>query len=284
MRKFAWLAAVVCGVGVMRGRLTVGTAAQVPGVTIRHERGQSVTPAYEGWYKNPDGTISVSFGYFNRNSDEDLDIPIGPSNRIDPGPADQGQPTHFVALRQHGVFALTLPRGSEQTFDKTHVTWTLVSAGQTASITANLSSFYAINALKDPTEGNTPPALRFAADATAAQGPQGTSVALTAVFPAPVTLKVWVTDDWVEPALDLTGRVQARLDVTWSKYRGPGSVRFSESKISLSRTRSEATTTATFSEPGNYMLRVVATDGSSEREQCCWTNGYVKVSVKPPAG
>ena len=29
--------------------------------------GQSVTPAYEGWYRNADGSISLLVGYFNRN-------------------------------------------------------------------------------------------------------------------------------------------------------------------------------------------------------------------------
>ena len=34
---------------------------------IPHGSGQSVTPAYEGWFPNADGTFSLSFGYFNRN-------------------------------------------------------------------------------------------------------------------------------------------------------------------------------------------------------------------------
>ena len=60
-----------------------------------HERGASVTPAYEGWYPNPDGTFSMLIGYYNRNTKEVLDIPVGPNNRVEPGGPDQGQPTHF---------------------------------------------------------------------------------------------------------------------------------------------------------------------------------------------
>lgn len=52
--------------------------------------GQTVTPVYEGWYPNPDGTISVSWGYFNRNSEEVVRIPLGADNRIEPGGPDQG--------------------------------------------------------------------------------------------------------------------------------------------------------------------------------------------------
>ncbi len=44
-----------------------------------------------------------------------------------------------------------------------------------------------------------------------------------------------------------------------------------------------ATTTATFSEPGDYMLEVVGNDISGDGGrgfQCCWTTAQVKVTVK----
>ena len=74
--------------------------------------GQTVTPVYEGWYRNADGTYSLSFGYYNRNSREALDIPVGDSNSISPGSANQGQPTHFDARRHWGVFAVVVPSNS----------------------------------------------------------------------------------------------------------------------------------------------------------------------------
>jgi hypothetical protein len=46
----------------------------------------------------------------------------------------------------------------------------------------------------------------------------------------------------------------------------------------------KATTSVTFSTPGDYVLRVVANDYSGDGGggfQCCWTNGQVKVSVLP---
>ena len=47
----------------------------------------------------------------------------------------------------------------------------------------------------------------------------------------------------------------------------------------------EATTTATFSEPGTYVLRVRVDSFSqlegSPGDQCCWTNGYISVTVSP---
>ena len=61
--------------------LTLPLVAQIQ---PQHDSGQSVTGAFEGWYKNPDGTFSILLGYFNRNIKEELDIPIGPDNRSCP--------------------------------------------------------------------------------------------------------------------------------------------------------------------------------------------------------
>ena len=65
-----------------------------------HDSGQGVTPAYEGYFVNPDGSLSILFGYYNRNLKENLDIPVGPDNRIEPGGPDRGQPTYFLTGRQ----------------------------------------------------------------------------------------------------------------------------------------------------------------------------------------
>jgi hypothetical protein len=79
----------------------------------------------------------------------------------------------------------------------------------------------------------------------------------------------------------------------WDKYRGPGDVTFAEArpKVELNPPTGEkvafsgkATTTAKFSEPGDYMLHLTANDYSGDGGggfQCCWTFGTVKVTVKP---
>src|SRR5262245_2879840 len=65
--------------------------------------GASVTPALEGWYPNPDGTFTILVGYRNRNQNQQVDVPLGANNKIEPGgPYDQ--PTHFDAGRHYGVF------------------------------------------------------------------------------------------------------------------------------------------------------------------------------------
>ena len=84
--------------------------------------------------------------------------------------------------------------------------------------------------------------------------------------------------------------------VGWSKFRGPGGVAFANEKPPVEKAefaapasttfQGKAATSATFSEPGDYVLRVVANDWSGEGGggfQCCWSNALVKVSVHPRA-
>ena len=70
----------------------------IPG--SRYARGQDVSPTFDGWERNPDGTFSMWFGYYNRNTEEEVDVPIGPENNFDLGNGDQGQPTHFYTGRK----------------------------------------------------------------------------------------------------------------------------------------------------------------------------------------
>src|SRR5262245_16393004 len=72
--------------------------------------GAGITPAYEGGFKNDDGSISFLIGYLNRNRAQEVDVPIGPNNRIEPGGPDLGQPTHFMPGRHVGMFIITVPK------------------------------------------------------------------------------------------------------------------------------------------------------------------------------
>ena len=80
-------------------------AQQLP-LEPSHDSGQIITGAFEGWFPNPDGTLSILVGYYNRNLKQELEIPAGPNNRIEPGGPDQGQPTHFLPGRQWGIFTI----------------------------------------------------------------------------------------------------------------------------------------------------------------------------------
>lgn len=247
---------------------------------IPHERGQNVVPIFEGWYRDGAGALHLSWGYLNRNYGEELTIPAGPDNRIDPGPADQGQPTRFVARRQAGVFAVVVPKELEAKLlsDKKTVTWTLRSRGVTTTIPAQLGPAYAIDALLQPTTRNTPPSVRFAppAERGPGQGPGGVRSTFKAVVSAPLTIDVWVA------GAPNPGTTQGRgVTLTWTAYRGPGPVRIEPAKPKMDAD-GKASVTATFSEPGEYVLRMEALLGSNEFH-CCWTNGYAQVSVSPAA-
>ncbi len=248
---------------------------------IPHASGQSVSPSFEGWYQNPDGSFSLSFGYFNRNYEEVLDIPVGPNNRIEPGPADQGQPTRFQNRRHTGVFTVRVPKDFGE---KQKVTWTLVSGGQTIAVPGSLRPEWKIDALREPTSENTPPAVKLAESGPTAQGPGGARFALTATKGTPLPLNIWVTDDDVVKATG-GGEGRSAMGLVLSTYRGVGKVAFSSTEPKI--TAGKATATATFSEPGSYVLRVLAWDASGRPAfvmaggfQCCWTNAFVDVTVK----
>jgi hypothetical protein len=76
--------------------------------------------------------------------------------------------------------------------------------------------------------------------------------------------------------------------VIWKKYRGPGDVKIADETLPLFNEGDatkfvEATTTATFSAPGEYWLRAVVNDSSGDGgggDQCCWTTAHVVVNVK----
>src|SRR5258706_5094328 len=94
-----WCAAALLTSGLFSSTPAKAQSGQLP-LEPLHNAGQGVTAAYEGWFKNPDGTFTLLFGYYNRNLRQELDIPVGPNNRIEPSGPDQGQPTHFLPRRE----------------------------------------------------------------------------------------------------------------------------------------------------------------------------------------
>ena len=80
---------------------------------LTYSKGQTISPAYEGWERNADGSYNLVFGYLNRNWEEELDIPLGPANQLLPGTADRGQPTHFLPRRNRNTFSIRVPADFE---------------------------------------------------------------------------------------------------------------------------------------------------------------------------
>ena len=295
----------------MRGRGLAGgvaiaffLAAAPPGAQVQRPlaplppQGQRVAPFFDGWYDNPDGTITLSFGYSNLNRDEVVEIPIGPDNVITPTEYDGAQPTSFAPVvadvapggapsrrdRERGVFTVTVPAGF-----KGDVVWTLRVRGQAYNVPGRART--GAYQLRWPMAmGSVPPLLRFSASGQAGRGPAGIQAdPMTARVGAPLPLAIWVTDDSMreqDPVpIAAKKEVKSALNVTWYKHSGPGPVAFTLPKQGIAELQGTVTTSATFTQPGEYVLRVRADNfgrlDTSPGNQCCWTNGYIKVAVAP---
>jgi len=257
---------------------SVVISAQQPSVLPMgplRERGASITPAFEGWYKNDDGSFTLLVGYYNRNSKEPMTIPIGPNNKIEPGDPDQGQPTYFEVGRQWGVFTIKVPKD----FGNKVIRWTLVSNGETQSIPLTLNPGYPITPFKELGMGNEPPTLWFSEGGIKVNGPPSTTAgAFTGTVNQPVPITIFASD-----VKEKDSKSVNVATVSLHKHRGPGDVKFDQARVAVRKPGEAVTINATFAAPGEYVLRAQANDESGEGGggfQCCWTNTYVKVTVK----
>ena len=172
-------------------------------------------------------------------------------------------------------------------FDDRTLTWSLTAGGETFAVPGHLRPEWQIDALEEVTSGNRPPELSFDAaggELRVGQGPGGVRQSLIATAGTPVTLMIRMRDDGVQKQ-SLQGR-PTRMGLVWSKYRGPGSVAIADAEPDIPE-NGLATTSVTFSEPGDYVLRALAWDDSGGPGaimaggfQCCWTNAYVDVRVE----
>jgi len=281
--RIGWVGAAMLVAGGM-----LGFAQSLPNEP-RRGSGASVTAAFEGWFRNPDGSFSLLVGYYNRNQAQELDLPIGSNNKLEPGAPDRGQPTHFRTGRQWGMFAIKVPAD----FGQQRLTWTIVANGQSTSVPLYLHPDYEISPLREAAVGNTPPVLAFDERGPSVQGPLAMIVERTTTVARPLTLTAWVSDD--AKFTSSSGLPPRALDspvtITWTKYRGSGGVTFDSERPKVEAVTGgkgafsgKAVTTVTFSEPGDYMLHATINDLSGVGGggfQCCWTTGLVKVSVAP---
>ena len=194
--------------------------------------GASVTPAYDGWYDNADGTHTFLIGYYNRNWEQEVDIPIGPNNHFEPGDRRPRSADALPAepqlrhVHRHGAEELPAPT--------THLWWVLTINGVTSRVGMILSPDYNITPQKSSEESpngkyNEPPVLRFTDGAPAIKNPVAnlaTAATRTATVGQPMPIDLLVEDD----ALYTSGtnapmaRMPALVKAAVSKYRGPGAV------------------------------------------------------------
>jgi hypothetical protein len=280
MHVYRLIVAALAATVAAGGWVVTGAAQQQLPLQPTKERGANITAAYEGWYPNPDGTFTLLIGYFNRNRAQTLDIPIGPNNRIEPGGPDYNQPTHFVPRRQWGVFTIVVPKD----FGTKKYVWTIVANGEKTEIPFSLTTAYQVEPFKDVAMGNTPPVLKLQENGPEFTGPpRGFAATLSAAVGQPLTFPVWVSDKGGTEEGG-RGRGGAQATLTLVMHRGPGEVKFAEQRPKPDfAAGGKATVSATFSAPGEYVIRVQSNDSSGEGGggfQCCWTNVHVKVNVK----
>jgi hypothetical protein len=280
-------------------------------------KGQSVHPAFEGWWPNEDGSFTMWFGYMNSNWEEQFDIQVGHDNYfalVEPGAlddidvdavilseVDRGQPTHFYPRRNPFLFTIDVPAD----FGERELVWTLTTRGVRQRAYASLRPDYrmdtqvmstevggAFGSLDDRLRTNLPPNLKIEGDAHRSVR-VGEPLALVAFAEDPDDFPP--RTDSRKPPKNLDELYSTRgvgsavisgapgLRMAWTVFRGPAKhVTFDPEQLKAwidTRAWSNSPwappyvlpevppdntwiANATFHEPGEYVLRAVASDGS----------------------
>jgi hypothetical protein len=277
-----------------------------------YSSGQPVWPAFEGWEKNDDGSFSLVFGYMNDNWEEELYVPVGPDNNVQPGGPDQGQPTRFQPRRNRFMFRIRVPKD----FGQKELVWTLTTQGKAQKAYGTLRPDLVIENVDIMSEsgalgaGSSSPELR--ADKPPAIKLEGGKTR-TAKVGQPIAITTVTTDDGIPRARPGTGNAQPGgrgrnpamfppyrvtvgktlgLHTSWFVYRGAGKVTFDPDQVKAwEDTRNGAnspwapywtpppfpadgkqTVQVTFDEPGTYVLCLRADDGALTSDEMVTVN------------
>jgi len=292
MNKRNWMVAGIAVAVVAAG--VPGTAIKAQQTTPRGElplaqvapRGNFVAPYFDGFIRHEDGSRTFSFGYLNRNASGVMVIPVGPDNSIEPARFNGMQPTHFYTVnyggfggpRERGSFAVHVPADYQG-----DVVWTIRSpGGQVAQVPGRSTSMAYELSMTPQAAGSMRPYVRFSPDGEPGWGPTGVFLeeTLTTSAGQPLPITVW--------GQDRGERDPTALNMTWQIHQGPAgaAVEFEPRTLRLDtegEAANQGTTQVTFDTPGEYILRVridnFTVGDSSFGNQCCWSNGYVNVTV-----
>jgi len=147
----------------------------------------------------------------NKNWEEEIDVPVGPDNGFQPGPADQGQPTHFFPRRNRYVFRVPVPR---QFREQDELVWTLTTHDRTSKAYASLRVDLKLDALAKASDTGALPGMASSPELRGNQPPvlaiEG-SKNRTVKVGQPLTLVARVTDDGIpEATTEEQARIRAR--------------------------------------------------------------------------
>ena len=280
MSRQLWWVGALFAVALVLGSSSRGLAQADP-QNYLFNTGQTIQPFFAGWAHNPDGSFEMHFGYLNRNYVDEQHVPIGPNNRFESGDADRGQPTFFYPRVNRRVFSVTVPADFDE---EEELVWTVTVGDETHRAVGWLQAEWEI----DPN-----PFARFAGgDQAANHAPTLAVDAPRSVsLPGPLTMTATVTDDGLPPPrerrrgggnvlptfepegprlpvnvpqiqtenrLRPTRAEVGRLTVSWTQWRGPTGVALD---VQGEPGADQATVTATFKSPGDYVFHVQASDG-----------------------
>jgi len=294
-----------------------------------NSNGNFVAPYFDGFYRNADGSYTLSFGFMNRNDEDLIEIPLGPDNFIEPADYDGAQPTSFPVVsysgfggpRERGVFGVVVPADFEG-----DVVWTLTTDGYTTKVPGRLhgrfqgvigfESAYELSTTPQA-EGSLRPTIRFTENGEDVWGLAGlwSQRSYTTRVGRPIEVEFWAHDRGERELKD--------VNMTLWKHQGPvgGMIAFESLVEAPPETESggrggpppgfgrgrrpagpgpigigqavrlpitgpdadKGRFRATFDTPGEYVIRVridnFTSGDSGMGNQCCWTNGYVRVNV-----
>lgn len=270
-------------------------------LATRGTTGESVAPMFNGWIANEDGSTTLIFGFANQNRTADMDVPLGPNNKLEPEQFQGAQPTHFpvynrggfVGIQERGAFGVTVPADMAGT----EVVWTLTSGGNTWSVPGRATSpAYELSA-GEAASGSLRPAIRFSEN-----GPESVdSVGIYAepkvtTVGEPVTLSALIQDRGNRAGYEGVQLYYA-LGTGWVLHQGPAKPEIENAQISGRKRAaenpvdpntnewSEVSTQVTFPEPGDYIIRLRVDNFQAPDSQfdnvCCWSNAYFPVTVNP---
>ena len=271
-------ACTVAGIGLV----TAGAQVQ-PTVS-------NITPVFEGWLPNPDGSFELLFGYMNREWSGETQIPLGPNNDMEPGGPDLGQPTNFFPRRSRFTFKVHVPKD----FGSGEIVWTLTSKGKTDKAYGSLKRDYVLDDTSIMSNIGTGGGLSTSPDMVGNKAPVLTLDGprnRTAKVGEPVSFAAVATDDGKPNRKNMPARLGGDyslpasangLRLSFFVYRGPGSaVKFEPTQAETwEDTRDGGNSPwsagfqtppipdgnkwqarATFAEPGTYVVRALAHDG-----------------------
>jgi len=245
-----------------RRRHTIGAAAATVCACVAVAFAQPAQPVYvqyDGYVRNADGTLTLSFGYYNMNN-MDVAAPPGDDNVFTPAPGDRNQPTMLLKGRHRFACSMVV----DGSF-KGPLQWTVNVAGKRVTTTAKiLDPLYELelNSAKRATEGldiaSAPKNVCVnRAPAVAVLSPLGEPVtSLPAQAGRELPLNGHVEDDGLPRG--------SKVNTIWKKASGPGDVTFADANAAATR--------ATFAAAGSYVVELSASDGEK--------TGSVSINVR----